>query len=85
VDPYAEPYRKIRSIRVGERELRDGEEYTVGTVDMFTFGTGYLSLKEGKLLRYYMPEFLRDLLVWQLKREDAVEAGFVKRWKSTHG
>jgi hypothetical protein len=32
-----------------------------------------------------MPEFLRDLLVWQLKREDAVEAGFVKRWKSTHG
>ena len=41
----------------------------IATLDMFTFGVGYMSLKEGIDRRYYLPEFIRDLLVWALSQE----------------
>lgn len=42
------------------------EIYVVGTIDMFTFGIGYLSLKEGSGQSFYLPEFIRDVLKSQL-------------------
>jgi len=42
-------------------------------IDMFIFGAGYLSLKNARLIKYFLPEFLRDLLAYQLKKPVAVE------------
>jgi 5'-nucleotidase len=79
-DPDAGPYQKIRSIYVGEKRLRDDEEYHIATIDMFTFGAGYMELKGGKLIKYFLPEFLRDLLARQLQRADAALHCEVRRW-----
>ncbi|MNG28233.1 hypothetical protein D3C85_1864510 [compost metagenome] len=39
---------------------------------MFTFGVGYLSLKQGTEIRYYLPEFIRDLLADALHSRDFI-------------
>ncbi|KFZ40717.1 MULTISPECIES: bifunctional UDP-sugar hydrolase/5'-nucleotidase [Thermoactinomyces] len=73
-DPRRKPYQKITSIRFGEKgEWKEEETYLVGMIDMFIFGAGYLSLKNARLIKYFLPEFLRDLLAYQLKKPVAVE------------
>lgn len=62
VDPDAPPGHKWTSIEVNGIPLQDDQVYSVGTIDMFTFGVGYLSLSQGKDVEYLLPEFLRDLL-----------------------
>ncbi|SEN72196.1 bifunctional metallophosphatase/5'-nucleotidase [Lihuaxuella thermophila] len=79
-DPNAGPYQKIRSIYVGEKRLRDDEQYDIATIDMFTFGAGYMELKDGKLIKYFLPEFLRDLLARQLQKANAPQLSEVHRW-----
>lgn len=79
-DPNGVPYHKIRSIRIGAKPLYKEKTYQLATVDMFTFGAGYLELKKGKLLRYYLPEFLRDLIAYQLKKPHAVRVSQTERW-----
>ncbi|AJY75964.1 bifunctional metallophosphatase/5'-nucleotidase [Paenibacillus beijingensis] len=73
---------KIVSIQVAAdgQPLQDEEEYEVGTIDMFTFGIGYLSLQQGKNVRYYLPEFLRDVLAAELQNSEAVAESFRPRW-----
>nr|WP_258567740.1 5'-nucleotidase [Paenactinomyces guangxiensis] len=80
-DLNAEPYQKIRSIRVGHSLLYDEKEYHIATIDMFTFGSGYLELKRGKLLKYFLPEFLRDVLAYRLQKPEAVRECEVRRWQ----
>jgi hypothetical protein len=60
--------------------LNDEEEYRLATIDMFTFGVGYLALKKGELLHYFLPEFLRDLLAEQLKKPEALKQCRKTRW-----
>lgn len=60
--------------------LEDDRMYVVGTIDMFTFGIGYLSLKEGVDVRYYLPEFIRDVLSEQLKNREAIAEAEKRRW-----
>ncbi|MGV3243493.1 bifunctional metallophosphatase/5'-nucleotidase [Staphylococcus sp. 11261D007BR] len=43
----------------GER-IQDEQEYTLGTVDMYTFGK-YFPMLKGESIEYLMPEFLRDI------------------------
>ncbi|THF83895.1 bifunctional metallophosphatase/5'-nucleotidase [Cohnella fermenti] len=69
VDETKPPRERVVSAFVGGEPLADEAEYEVGTLDMFTFGIGYLSLKEGRVEKYYLPEFLRDLLVPALRDE----------------
>jgi 5'-nucleotidase len=64
--PNGPRYGKIESIYLKDDLLQKDRIYQVGTIDMFTFGIGYLSLREGKNRTYYMPEFLRDVLAKQL-------------------
>ncbi|MGA8942547.1 MAG: bifunctional UDP-sugar hydrolase/5'-nucleotidase [Thermoactinomyces sp.] len=71
-DPAREPFQKITSLWLGEKEWKESEKYLVGMIDMFMFGAGYLRLKSGKLVKYFLPEFLRDLLMHQLKKPDAI-------------
>ena len=65
----------------GGEPFDDEREYIVGTIDMFTFGIGYLSLKEGVNRRYFLPEFIRDLLADALTDSEALAIARQRRWK----
>ncbi|WP_248930471.1 bifunctional metallophosphatase/5'-nucleotidase [Paenibacillus hamazuiensis] len=79
-DPQAPDYRKIRSVTVGSGLLERDREYDVATIDMFTFGVGYLSLREGKDIRFFLPYFLRDVLERELQDPEAIASSRVARW-----
>ncbi|MFD2613514.1 bifunctional metallophosphatase/5'-nucleotidase [Paenibacillus gansuensis] len=76
VDPQAPAHSRIASIYVGDAPLDDDAEYLVGTIDMFTFRSGYLHLADGRDVRYYLPEFLRDVLNAEIRDQRTVEAAF---------
>ncbi|TXK75862.1 bifunctional UDP-sugar hydrolase/5'-nucleotidase [Paenibacillus sp. N3.4] len=72
VDRSKPPYERIVTVKVGEAPLDPEREYVVGTIDMFTFGSGYLSLSQGKQIAYMLPEFIRDVLASELQDESAL-------------
>lgn len=74
------PYDRITDLRVAGHILEEHEEYTVGTLDMFTFRAGYEVLANGSELRFMLPQFLRDLIEMELKRPGAMEECFAARW-----
>jgi len=47
----------------GNREVVPGQKYTLATLDMFTFGFFFPSLRHAEK-EYYMPELIRDVLGW---------------------
>ena len=47
----------------GNREVVAGQQYTLATLDMFTFGFFFPSLKHAEI-EYFMPELIRDVLGW---------------------
>lgn len=75
-----EPYRKIESVRIGGQPLDPDREYSVGTIDMFTFGVGYTSIREGRDMQFYMPEFLRDVLYYELRDKQAIQLSKKRHW-----
>lgn len=81
-DPSGPPYGRIRTVTVNGEPLDDGREYSVGTLDMFTFGIGYTGLKQGLVQRYFLPEFIRDLLAEALADEIAVADCRRPRWSA---
>ncbi len=76
------PYSKLRSVWVGEEPLDPEKEYIVGTIDMFTFGIGYLSLAQGTDIVYYLPEFLRKVLAELLLGFRGGSAIQTPRWRT---
>lgn len=64
--------RQIERILLNGKELEDDQEVIVGTIDMFTFNIGYPSLSRGRDVKFYLPEFLRDVLLDQLQRPGRV-------------
>lgn len=76
----AAPYRKITRITVQGEPLDSNREYSVGTLDMFTFKVGYETLSHGTDTVYMLPEFIRDLLREELSRPGALEETLIKRW-----
>ncbi|MCZ8518408.1 MULTISPECIES: bifunctional metallophosphatase/5'-nucleotidase [Paenibacillus] len=79
-DPDGEPMASVRSVCVGSELLQPARSYTVGTIDMFTFGIGYLSIAEGTRAEFFLPEFLRDVLLAQLHDEAALRDSVRTRW-----
>ncbi|MDB5055938.1 MAG: yunD [Bacilli bacterium] len=79
-DPEAPSLHKIKRILVNEEEIIADKIYRVGTIDMFTFGIGYLSLQQGTEIEYYLPEFLRDLLLHELRDPAAVAKCQERHW-----
>lgn len=75
-----EPYRKIRSVAVNGEPLDPRRVYDVGTIDMFTFGIGYLTLGQGETVAFYLPEFIRDVLGRQLGDEGELRDSSAPRW-----
>lgn len=70
-NPGQEPYMKISAILHKGEPLLPDREYRVATGDMFTFGTGYLSLK-GRDAQYFLPDFLRHVLEKELNDREAL-------------
>jgi 5'-nucleotidase len=80
-DPRRQPYHQIMEVLVNGSPLELEREYVVGTVDMFTFGTGYLSLSKGTSTEYLLPEFLRDVLSRQLHDQEEIRLSKeLRRW-----
>jgi len=74
------PYGKIVSIEVNGEPLHPERLYKVGTIDMFTFGIGYESIKSGTCIKYYLPEFIRGVLASELQNTTAIANCRVTRW-----
>jgi len=72
IDESKPPREKVVSVIVDGEPLDENAEYAIGTLDMFTFGIGYLGLKEGRVLNYFLPEFIRDVLAEALRDEFAL-------------
>jgi len=80
-DQTASPYHRIVRAESSEGPLEPERIYSVGTIDMFMFGLGYLSLAKGMVIRYFLPSFLRELLAGELKNAvDSPEDVWQKRW-----
>lgn len=58
----------VAKIEVLGEELNPNRKYSVATLDMFTFGFLYPEISHAKDKKYYLPEMLRDVFAWKLKR-----------------
>jgi 5'-nucleotidase len=57
----------VQHIFIKNVELDPQKTYKLATTDMFTFGHFFPELQRAEK-HYFMPEFLRDVLSWKLKR-----------------
>lgn len=55
-----------KTIFLDGEELNFGKNYTLALPDMFTFGHFFKEVFQGKQKKYFLPEFLRDILKWKL-------------------
>ncbi|HBI04179.1 MAG TPA: metallophosphoesterase, partial [Paenibacillaceae bacterium] len=67
-------------IWVGDERLQENRNYTIGTIDMFTFGVVFPTFKQGKDIRFYFPEFLRDVLQKELGNEKTLQESHLQHW-----
>lgn len=72
IDETRSPYQRVVSVSICGEALIEDNIYEVGTLDMFTFGVGYVGLKEGSDVHYYLPDFIRDSLTQALNDEALV-------------
>ncbi|SDN99359.1 2',3'-cyclic-nucleotide 2'-phosphodiesterase/5'-or 3'-nucleotidase, 5'-nucleotidase family [Psychrobacillus sp. OK028] len=56
------------TVLIKERPLELEKSYTLATLDMFTFGYFFPSLKFAQK-QYFMPEMIRDIVKWYGRRE----------------
>lgn len=57
----------VTNITINEQALDPNKTYELATLDMFTFGMLYPAIADSPHKEYYMPELLRDVLLWKLK------------------
>ncbi|WP_128894657.1 bifunctional metallophosphatase/5'-nucleotidase [Longirhabdus pacifica] len=81
-DPSHHPMEKIKRVTIGEEHIVMEKKYKVGTIDMFTFGVGYPTFRDAEVIEFFLPEFIRDILIHQLKDENEVRKSFAPRWFS---
>ncbi|CAM4152587.1 bifunctional metallophosphatase/5'-nucleotidase [Lederbergia lenta] len=53
---------------IAGKSLEPDKIYKLGTIDMFTFGKFFPEIQRSERKEYYMPEFLRDVMEWKLKK-----------------
>ncbi len=58
----------VESVRFQGEKLDPDKIYTVATADTFTFGRLLPEVAKSEVKRYFLPEFLRDLLAHTLRR-----------------
>jgi 5'-nucleotidase len=76
------PYQRVVRVILNNGIMEMEQRYKVGTLDMFTFGAGYTTLGDGLEKRYYLPEFIRDILKRQLSDRDAITQCRHTRWNA---
>lgn len=54
------------NIKINNEDLIKEKIYRLAIPDMFTFGRFFPEIHRAKHKRYYLPEFLRDLIEWKL-------------------
>lgn len=79
-NPANAPYEKIQKIYMGKDVLVDDNIYHIATVSMFVYGVGYKLLSKGKVMHYYVPEALREILANGLQSYHLRNASKQKRW-----
>ncbi|AMA71956.1 MULTISPECIES: bifunctional metallophosphatase/5'-nucleotidase [Aneurinibacillus] len=79
-NPLAPVGRRIVRVEVQGRPLRKKQLYSVGTIDMFTFGIVFPTFQKGLGTKFYLPEFLRDVLEKQLRTKEALEKSLNRHW-----
>lgn len=79
-DPVYPEGNRIREIWIGDELLNENRNYTIGTIDMFTFGVVFPTFKQGKNIRFYFPEFLRDVLQKELVNEKTLKESHLQHW-----
>ncbi len=79
-DPTKAPFQKIKSIYMGEEVLVDEKVYEIATISMLTFGVGYSHIGNAKVLHYFLPEMLRDVLLAGLHAKDILAGIDTNRW-----
>lgn len=79
-DPSRTSNDKITQVLINGAPIQLEHEYLVGTIDMFTFGIGYNSFTEGSEVKYFLPEFIRDVLHKQLLDKDEIYRSKELRW-----
>lgn len=79
-NPNGAPYDKIVSITVNGEPFDDNRGYMIGTIDMFTFGVGYETIKGGTEVQFFLPEFIRDVLAAELVDTEALSRCTGSRW-----
>lgn len=79
-DNSKEPYQRIIRASIQGVPIQADQQYTVGTLDMFTFGIGYERLKLGKEIIYLLPDFIRDLLRYELQAPGSLDNCLLTRW-----
>ncbi len=58
-----------QTIEVNGQPLNSKKKYRLATIDMFTFGRFFPELVRAPEKVYFLPEFIRDVLEWKLKKE----------------
>lgn len=53
---------------INQKPLEPENMYKLATTDMFTFGKFFPEIQRSQIKQYLMPEFLRDILEWKLKK-----------------
>lgn len=56
-------------ILINDQEIDAHKRYTVAIPDMYTFGHFFPEINRSKQKKYYLPEFLRDILRWKLQTD----------------
>ncbi len=84
-DPTAPANAKIKRVLVGGSPLQLEKVYRVGSIDMFTFGIGYLSLANGQDIHYFLPEFIRDVLKHELRNPASLARSKQRHWRLIEG
>lgn len=73
--------KRLGQVEINGAPLDEDRDYRVATIDMFTFGAGYEEFKKGREKKYFLPEFLRDVLAHHLRQSGAPERSFRPRWR----
>lgn len=81
-NPQGMPYDNGIAVLVDDEPLEDDRDYSVGTLDMFTFRMGYESIANGRDTLFLLPHFLRDLLRMELQRPGSLDECGVSRWEA---
>lgn len=79
-NPVSASGQRILEMKVHGTPFQDERVYSVGTVDMFTFGWIFPLFSKAVRVQYFLPELIRDVLAKELQREDDFMRSKLKRW-----